>query len=137
MHFNLYNLYSQKMGQIQTALAMELSEAPAALRERAALVDGPSGTFRGFSFAQLERFTGLLACGLRERCGIGKVSGSKGESTDIFRLSLSLFLCLCLCLSLSLSHICIFIYMRIFFYPYNIRFFLVGGVGRGSQSNAF
>ena len=56
------------MGQIQTALAMELSEAPAALRNRAALVDGPSGCARGFSFVQLERFTGLLARGLRERC---------------------------------------------------------------------
>ena len=61
------------MGQTQTALALEMSESPS-LRTRPAILDGPSGTLRGFTFQQLERFVGLLAKGLQEQCQVGQGS---------------------------------------------------------------
>ena len=54
------------MGGIQTSLAMHLEDADPELRASPCIIDGPSGTLRGFTFEQLEKCTSRLAHGLRE-----------------------------------------------------------------------
>ena len=44
------------MGAIQTSLAMQFEDADPELRASPAIVDGPSGTLRGFTFEQLDLF---------------------------------------------------------------------------------
>ena len=54
------------MGAIQSTLVMYLEDADPKLRSSPAIIDGPSGSFRGFTFEQLEKYTSCLAHGLRE-----------------------------------------------------------------------
>ena len=61
------------MGAIQTSLAMQFEDADPELRASPAIVDGPSGTLRGFTFEQLEKCTSCLSHGLRE-LGVGEGS---------------------------------------------------------------
>ena len=54
------------MGAIQSTLVMYLEDAEPKLRASPAIIDGPSGTFRGFTYEQLEKYTSCLAHGLRQ-----------------------------------------------------------------------